>query len=247
MRMEVEPFLAASLAPWLRRRWRPLPALAAVLLAALTTWLGFWQLGRAQEKRARQATCDTAAVLPTLDLTALPGAAMSCRRVRVSGHFDGAYQIYLDNRIYRGQPGYHVIAPLLYPGGAVLVNRGWLPAGNDRARAPAASPPLAPVALEGVLVPAQGRYLELSAMDVAGPVWENLNLARFRAWYRGDLPDRLLLQTSPAGDRLVRDWPRPDAGVERHLGYAAQWFALAVLIVALYAYYGLWRPGHASR
>jgi surfeit locus 1 family protein len=103
------------------------------------------------------------------------------------------------------------------------------------------------VTLEGVLVPAQSRYLELSGQDVAGPVWQNLSLARYRDWYRGDLPDRMLLQTSPAADGLLREWPRPDAGVERHLGYAVQWFAMTAAIVALYAWYGLWKRHHAPR
>jgi surfeit locus 1 family protein len=221
------------------------------LCAGLTIWLGLWQLGRADEKRARQAAFDTAAATPALDLAALPASLLTTptpyRRVRVSGRFDRAYQIYLDNRMFQGRPGYHVIVPLVYPGGVVLVNRGWLPAGGDRTAPPPAPPAPESVTLEGVLVPAQGRYLELSGQDGAGPVWQNLNLARYRAWYRarGELPDRLLLQTSPAADGLVRDWPRPDAGVARHLGYAVQWFAMSAAIVALYAYYGLLKRHHA--
>jgi surfeit locus 1 family protein len=32
----------------------------------------------------------------------------------------------------------------------------------------------------------------------------------------------------------VRDWERPDVGVNMHRGYAFQWFALAVAVVILY-------------
>jgi len=39
---------------------------------------------------------------------------------------------------------------------------------------------------------------------------------------------------------LVREVPRFDAGVERHRGYAVQWYALAVLSAALTAIFG-WR------
>jgi surfeit locus 1 family protein len=33
-------------------------------------------------------------------------------------------------------------------------------------------------------------------------------------------------------------WPRPDAGVERHRGYAFQWYSLAALIAGLTVYFG---------
>jgi surfeit locus 1 family protein len=33
------------------------------------------------------------------------------------------------------------------------------------------------------------------------------------------------------------DWPAPDSGVAKHHGYAAQWFALAVLSLVLYAWF----------
>lgn len=244
--------LALSVAPpriaGVRRRPAWLPALAALFFAGLTFWLGQWQLGRAEEKRAKQAAFDVAAALPAVELAALPVPAAPFSRVRVIGHFDPTYQIYLDNRVLQGRAGYHVIVPLAYPGGAVLVNRGWLAAASDRAIRPDAPLTSAPVTLEGLLVPAQSRYLELSEEGVAGPIWQNLSLARYREWYpakyRGDLPDRMLLQTSSAADGLVRDWPRPDSGVERHLGYAVQWFAMTAAIFALYAYYGLWRRFH---
>ena len=37
-----------------------------------------------------------------------------------------------------------------------------------------------------------------------------------------------------AGDGLLRDWPRPAVDVQKHYGYAFQWFCLAALIAALY-------------
>ena len=40
----------------------------------------------------------------------------------------------------------------------------------------------------------------------------------------------VVLQTSAAGDGLVREWPKPDAGVNTHRAYALQWYVMAVLI-----------------
>jgi len=50
----------------------------------------------------------------------------------------------------------------------------------------------------------------------------------------------IVLQTSAAADGLVRDWPLPAAGIERHRGYAFQWYALAALAAVLTA-------GHVRR
>jgi surfeit locus 1 family protein len=46
-----------------------------------------------------------------------------------------------------------------------------------------------------------------------------------------------VVQTDPGSDGLLRDWPEINLGVDTHYGYAAQWFALAVLIVLLYAWF----------
>ena len=242
--------MAASVLPRASgKRVRPawLPTLAALFFAALTFWLGQWQLGRAEEKRALQAAYDAAAELPVAELATLPMPPARYTRARVSGHLDDDHRIYLDNRVHQGRAGYHVITPLLHTDGVVLVNRGWLPRGSDRAAPPPVAREPGVVTLQGLLVPARSRYLELSARSVEGRVWQNLDLDRFRAGYRAELPDLMLLQTSDSTDGLVRDWPRPDAGVERHLGYAGQWFSLTAAIAALYVYYGIWRRCRAAR
>ena len=230
-----------------RRRPVWLPALAAIFFAALTFWLGQWQLGRAEEKRARQAAFDVAARLPAVPLDSVPEVFAPYLRVKVEGVFDTAHQVYIDNRVHQGRAGYHVVVPLVHAGGAVLVNRGWLAAMPDRADFPHAVPPTGRVKLEGLLVPARSRYVELSAASVDGPVWQNLDLERYRAGYRADLPDRLLLQTTPSDDGLVRDWSLPGPGAERHISYAIQWFSLTGLIGVLYAYFGIWKRIHAAR
>ena len=53
--------------------------------------------------------------------------------------------------------------------------------------------------------------------------------------------------TAPPGDGLLRQWPRPAAGVHKHYGYAFQWFALSALILGLYAWFQLIRPRRARQ
>jgi surfeit locus 1 family protein len=46
-----------------------------------------------------------------------------------------------------------------------------------------------------------------------------------------------LQQTSAAADGRVREWPAPAAGIDRHRGYALQWYSLAGLAAGLTAWY----------
>ncbi len=234
------------------RRSRPvwLPTLAAVVFAALTATLGQWQWGKAEMKAAKQASYDNGERLPVLawNQVAGLGEAAFYRRVRVTGGFAPEYQVLLDNRVQNGRAGYHVITPLrMDQDGAVLVNRGWREAELDRSRPPRVATPAGTQTVEGILIHAQSRYLELSDGADSGPVWQNLDLARYRDWFgkaSGEtLPDWLILQTSSARDGLVREWPKPDLGIARHRSYAVQWFSMCAVIVGLWVYFVLIKKG----
>jgi cytochrome oxidase assembly protein ShyY1 len=77
---------------------------------------------------------------------------------------------------------------------------------------------------------------------------QNLALEAFRA--ETGLPlrtDVSLQQTGPASEGLQRDWPAPALGVEKHYGYAFQWFGLAALVVLLYVWFQLIAPFRRAR
>jgi surfeit locus 1 family protein len=85
---------------------------------------------------------------------------------------------------------------------------------------------------------------EFSAAQ-AGRIRQNLDLDAFARETGLRLrPMSLLLADSPAsaGDGLRRDWPAPAAGAAKNHGYAAQWFALSALILALYVWFQLVQP-----
>ncbi|HQS98984.1 MAG: hypothetical protein B7Y26_01365 [Hydrogenophilales bacterium 16-64-46] len=215
-----------------------LPTLAALFFFLLTLWLGNWQSGRAEEKRAMQVRVDAAMREPPVHVgaEALDRVSVLDRRIEVTGRFDDAHTILLDNRVYQGRAGYHVLTPLRIEGGtrALLVNRGWLPAGADRSRVP--HPPVATdmVHLEGRAIDPHSRYLELGNASPQGRVWQNLDFERYAAQVGLPLQPVLMLQTSPQPDGLMRDWPRPDTGVVTHVGYAFQWYSLASTLAVLW-------------
>lgn len=222
-----------------RRRLHPAPLIAGVALALLALQLGHWQTRRAAEKAALQAEYLAPARSQPQGLGSQPPAEWQVMELR--GEWLAARSILLDNRVHDGRAGYHVITPLQVTeqGVRVLVNRGWVPTGPDRARLPDITPPGGPVTITGrVRHPADKPFtLGAEAAAPVGKVWQTLDLPRYRVWSQGPVADFYLQQTSSAEDGLIRDWPQPDAGIDRHRGYALQWYALAVLATVLTLWY----------
>ena len=200
--------------------------------------LAGWQLGRAHEKEAARARLNVLAKGPavTLSATEVKAEDLLWRQVTVSGRFEPKYAVYLDNRVYHGVPGYHVVMPLAIGGGNryVLVDRGWIAGSGDRSRLPQVKTPEGTVEITGLAVVPGRRFLELSTNVNEGNVWQNLTLERYRRAVPIALQPVLIQQESPLDDALTRDWPPPDLGVEKHYGYAFQWLALAVTLFAIY-------------
>ena len=108
-------------------------ALVALVLAALCVRLGFWQLHRLHERRARNALVAAARALPPIDLPAdsLPLASLGERRVRARGVYDWAHEHVWHARTYQGAPGVTLVTPLrLADGSWLLVDRGWAPSAD---------------------------------------------------------------------------------------------------------------------
>lgn len=231
----------------MRRRPAWIPTIAAFAAIVLFVLAGNWQHRRMSEKEALQAQSSAALAAAPAPLPAdvADWRTWRFRRVIVTGRFDAARQILIDNKVYRGRAGFDVLTPLaLEDGRVVLVDRGWTGLGrNTRATLPDVPPPQGVVTIHGrVDIPA-GRYLELgSGAAPTGVLWEHLDPARFAAATGlAVLPIVVLAQDPPGNDRLVRDWALPDAGIETHLSYMVQWYTFAVMAAGLWLWFTL-RP-----
>ncbi|MBS0395041.1 MAG: SURF1 family protein [Proteobacteria bacterium] len=221
---------------------RLLPTLLLLPLLALLLGLGHWQLGRAAEKRALVAAF-RAGSGPALPLGAAPAPRYA--HVAVAGRYLGARQFLLDNMTHAGVAGYRVWTPLERADGSLLlVDRGWLPVGASRAVLP-------PLDVDGAARTLTGRIDDLprAGLRLAGaiepgwprrvayPTWAELEAALGRP-----LAHVLVLLDAGAADGFVRDWQPPAPGPERHLGYALQWFALALTLLVAWFVVHLKRP-----
>ena len=221
---------------------------AAAASIALTVSLGNWQLRRADERLALQAAWDRAEQAAPMPVAGTDVATVASRlplRVQLRGRFLSAHEVWLDNRQMDGQAGLMLVAPLqLADGAVVLVNRGFARRDpRDRTRLPEVARPNDEVIIEGLAVAQTVRVLQLgenAPVGVGGPVvWQNLDYDAFERASGLAVARWVVQQTNRADDGLLRNWPRLSAGVEKHHGYALQWFALAALITALTAFFGL--------
>jgi surfeit locus 1 family protein len=234
------------------------PSLTATVVSAvllpLLLYLGHWQLQRAAQKRALQAQYDARAKTPAVQVEPRlqPVEALQFYRVVAKGHYETDYQILLDNRVHHGQAGYEVITPLHLSGSEVrlLVNRGWIPLGTDRAHLPAVETPTGEVEITGVAtVPAENVFTLGSPEPIGGrwqTVWQNLDMQRYRAAVPFPVQPVVVLldPKSPAGG-FTREWARLDAGIAVHESYAFQWFTMAAALVVIYLLMGRRRAREA--
>ena len=234
-----------------RRFW--LLSCAALLVAGSTFALGQWQLRRAAQKEAVQAAISAKSSLPPLDaarLLATEGPTAEIYRPAVlQGVWQSARTVYLDNRPMNGRIGFWVVTPLMLQGTGrvILVQRGWVPRNfSDRARLPEVLTPAGLVTVEGRIAPPPSKLYEFKGVDT-GRIRQNINLADFGTETGpGLLKEISLLQTGAASEGLLRDWAAPSLGVDKHYGYAFQWFGLCLLVTSLYVWFQVIVPFRAS-
>ena len=229
-----------------------LPSIAALALVVLTVSLGNWQTRRAEEKRQLQAARDQAALQPPvmLDASALDTpAALLGRRAIADGRFLNEHSVFVDNRSYRGQAGFHVLTPFRLEGSSavVLVLRGWVPSDPAaRSRLPTLTESHSALRIEALVQRDLDQVLELMKAPAPAPgerLWQNASVDSISRWSGLTLPPVVLRQTAEVGSpaaTLVRDWPSPGAGVDKHRAYAFQWYSMAVLVICLWLIY-FWR------
>lgn len=218
---------------------------AYLSLLALLCGLGLWQLGRAEQKQAfldrQQAATSAEALSLNGQVQILDKEAMRYRSVKLKGHYDTTHQIFVDNQMLDGKPGYLVLTPFLADGGepGILVNRGWVALGATREVLP-------DIAVHAVVQELQGRInnfpepgLKLKGAEIPGEVWPvrvqviDSKLLAERMGY--PLVDYQIELDAAQPEGYQRQWKIAVAiPPEKHRAYAVQWFGLALTLTALF-------------
>lgn len=230
-----------------RRRFAPSWFAGLLTLAVMTGLcsLGAWQLRRASEKQdlMQQAEQGRMQVLPLNAAT----ASMLARyqRVILQGRYEPAQQVLLDNMpsngpASRGEPGYRVLTPFrLDDQSLVLVDRGWVALGKDRQQRPSIDVDAQPRQLTGMLDELPRPGVRAGDAGIRAGVWpQRLNyptLPELMQLYGPALQSRIVLLDAEAADGFERLW-QIDLGFspERHVGYAVQWFGMALTVFIIF-------------
>lgn len=241
-------------------RFRVIPFVATVALVVLGILLGNWQTRRAEEKLGVAARLAERSTAPALVLGGGGGlqehdrvdsravrrpvhpTSIEYRRVRVTGQWVAGWPLFLDNRPLNGRAGFVLAMPFKIAGSDqhVLVLRGWLPRdAREYGKLPEFATPGGTVSIEGVATLSAGKVMQLGAAGAPKPgaLVQNLAVGEVAA-ASGLALQPFFVQQTGQGEGLVRDWPAPDTGVDKHRGYAFQWYALAAMAALFFVITG---------
>ncbi len=203
-------------------------------------------------------TVNDAALSPTVNLQSKPElAALVQRTVVLQGYWMHAHTVYLQNRPMERQQGFYVVTPLQLRTNpadpttekthVIMVQRGWVQRDfQDLNKVPLLAQSQGLVEVKGRLLLKPSTVFNLSTQAQAGHtsgagavharVRQNLDISDFSSTTGLPLVPMVVLQTDADSDVLKRAWPAVDSGVDKHYGYAFQWFSLSALIVALWVW-----------
>ena len=235
----------------LRFHFRWVPFIAAAIVVSVGLSLGSWQLNRAEQKRALQQQMMARAEFEPISLNALPENHISeeFRRITAEGEFISSWAVYLENRPYQGKAGFYLLMPFKLSGSeqSVLVLRGWFPRdAMDRERIPEIALPKGVIRIEGRVRASTGKLMQLGEAAVLQPgvIAQNVDVTEFARASKLSLPNFIIEQSSDTADGLVRDWPMPSVGIDKHNAYAFQWFGLSMAAALFFLVTGFKRARH---
>lgn len=209
-----------------------------ILFVIIFVELGKWQLSRADQKSAQHEQLEKYAMQPAVTL---PGSSVKLadyqyRDVEIRGEYLADHTIFLDNKTYQGRAGYHVLSPLRIKNSLlhVVINRGWIATGNDRSVLPLITTDLGEVIITGTVVSPEIRTFEISGAIEEGPVWGRFSLDRYQEITGLRMQPIMILQKDAIEDGLIRAWDKPNSGASKNIGYAVQWFSLAITTIVIF-------------
>lgn len=211
-----------------------IPSLVTLVLVPIMLSLAFWQLGRADEKRAWLAVIEQAQHTPPFALNdALPAYEQAQYRLaRAQGVFDADRVFLLNNQIEAGRLGYRALLPLRLKGtdSAVLVEGDWLPA--EQGAQPVLEVPEGEIELVGQVGKGPAVAFRLGVAGDATRGWPlEVHYMDFE-FFQEQLPYPLLPYVLRPGEDV--QVPKISMTPEKHVGYAVQWFAMTLALVVIY-------------
>ena len=215
-----------------------IPAFLIIATIAFLVSLGLWQLERADQKRTIEAAILNANTGP-VELIANGRELLDKEYydVRLQGNYLSDKQFIYDNQIVDQVSGYYVLTPFILTDqlGVILVNRGFIPWNGQRER-------LADIAVDSVSrdikvqVSSPIKRMELKATDVSRQFPVLIQAIDFDVLEEVSKLKFVMvvgLLDPSSSDGYVRKWEPYTGSIEKHIGYAIQWFLMALVLAII--------------
>ncbi|WP_344106862.1 SURF1 family protein [Nocardiopsis rhodophaea] len=214
-----------------------------LLIVPSFIWLGFWQLGRWEEKQAaadlQQANIESTPV-PVEKLTEVGTDVDRDDRwkpVEATGTYDAEHELLVRNRDGSRGVGLYVLTPLVTDAGpALLVNRGWVPMPATATSQPDVPPP----PTGEVTVTGRIQYSETpqnTGIRERGGLPEGQIMIIDVDKIAADLPYPVyggfaeLTDQDPPSDPAPERVAAPETNMGMNLSYAVQWWVFTVVAI----------------
>ena len=211
------------------------PFILILATMAFLVSLGFWQLDRADQKRSIEASiqkANTGVVELIINQNELLNKEYY--EVRLQGSYIGDKQFIYDNQIVDQASGYYVLTPFVLTGqsNAIMINRGFIPWNGRRDQ-------LADIAVDyatreiKIQVSRPIKRIELKTSDISNqfPVLiQAIDFDVIEEISSTSFVDVIGLLDPSSDDGFVRKWEPYTGSIEKHIGYAIQWFLMALVL-----------------
>ena len=219
-----------------------IPTLGFILCLPILLKLGFWQLHRAEYKQQRQQQFESRPLSTPRTLSQLKQVnieKLEYYPITLTGHYDNQHQFLIDNRMHNHRVGYEVLTPFIPNSGqkVLLINRGWVPSTGNRQQLPALITVRGQQTIQGLikLPPKKTFILNGRSRAKSWPLLiQTINLKKIASDYHKPLYPFIVLLSPKNQHGYTREWKPITMNAKKHLGYAVQWFALALTLVIIY-------------
>jgi surfeit locus 1 family protein len=215
-----------------------LPSILITATFAFLVSLGFWQLERADDKRNIEASIKQANT-GSVELIKKEEGLQSKEyyEVRLQGKYLSDKQFIYDNQIVDQVSGYYVLTPYALEGQskAILINRGFIPWNGRRDK-------LADIVIGQetreikvqISKPIKRMELKPSEVGIQFPVLiQSIDLQDMADRAKVDFSSVIGLLDASASNGFIRKWEPYTGSIEKHIGYAVQWFLMALVLAII--------------
>ena len=215
-----------------------LPSILITATFAFLVSLGFWQLERADDKRSIEASIKQANT-GSVELIKKEEGLQSKEyyEVRLQGKYLSDKQFIYDNQIVDQVSGYYVLTPYALEGQSksILINRGFIPWNGRRDK-------LADIVIGQetreikvqILKPIKRMELKPSEVGIQFPALiQSIDLQDMADRAKVDFSSVIGLLDASASNGFIRKWEPYTGSIEKHIGYAVQWFLMALVLAII--------------